>query len=88
MTDHPIFISTAAVAALLEMTAAEFRRRREDMQRDHGFPMHLPWRGLPYSWRRAEVTAWLDADAARPAPPIDQALLASGRVAMLREAAR
>jgi predicted DNA-binding transcriptional regulator AlpA len=83
---HPIFISTRAVAALLEMTPAELLRRRDDMQRDHCFPAPRPWRGLPYSWRRDEVTAWLDADAARPAPPIDPALLAAGKVAMLKEA--
>jgi predicted DNA-binding transcriptional regulator AlpA len=85
---NPIFIPTRAVAALLEMTTAEFLRRRETLERDHAFPAPLPWRGQPYSWRAAEVTAWLDADVARPAAPIDPALLASGQVAMLREAAR
>lgn len=88
MTDHPIFIRTPAVAALLEMCRGEFLRRRETLERDYAFPRPLRWRGHALSWRRAEVIAWLDADAARPAPPIDPALLVSGRVAMLAEARR
>jgi predicted DNA-binding transcriptional regulator AlpA len=84
----PIFIPTAAVADLLEMSPGEFLRRRDTLQREHAFPPPLPWRGWRLSWRRAEVIAWLDADAARPAPPIDAALIASGRVAMLAEARR
>lgn len=61
----PIFIDTAAVAALLGQDAGQFLRIRAGLEDNHGFPLPVPHWRRPLKWRRDQVEGWL-ASQGRP----------------------
>ena len=58
-------LTLAETAAELRLSARKFRKIRNQLSREQGFPPPLP--GLtPPRWSRALVTAWLAAGGSRP----------------------
>jgi predicted DNA-binding transcriptional regulator AlpA len=57
---HPIFVTTAQVAALLDLPPNSFLKRREELIRDHFFPEPMPTSRAPFRWRRDRVLAWIE----------------------------
>ncbi len=55
---EPDFIPTRAVARTLGISVQQFRRKREELIEQHGFPEPLPHSLAPLLWRRDMVEAW------------------------------
>lgn len=88
----PSFVDAAQVAAMLgHADAAEFLRRRIELEDNHGFPIPLPHWKRPLKWRADQVALWIEGQglpraAMAAAPQIDPALIATGKVALMAEA--
>lgn len=83
----PIFIDTAAVAALLGQDVGQFLRVRAGLEDDHGFPLPMPHWRRPLKWRRDQVEGWL-ASQGRPRAEMAAAIPAGGNVIRLIDHAR
>lgn len=82
----PIFIDTAAVAAMLGQDTAHFLRIRQRLEDDDGFPLPMPHWQRPLKWRRDQIEGWISAQGL---PRADLPLQLTGHnVVLLREAAR
>lgn len=80
------FIQANDVAELIGLPdGAAFLRRRDTLERDHGFPPPMPTSARPLIWRRARVAAWVEAQG-RPEPQHPAHLPAN--VHLLQQAAR
>jgi predicted DNA-binding transcriptional regulator AlpA len=80
------FITSDEVAGLLGLTdGAAFLRRRERLEGDELFPLPMPHSQRPLLWKADEVRAWIDLRGLPmiTPPPIDPALVASGKVSLL-----
>lgn len=68
-----LFLTTAEVAQLLDLTPAGFLAARDRLTADHGFPEPMPTSLRPLRWRRDRVEHWIANQglprAQRPAAP-------------------
>ena len=85
-----IFIATAEVAQLLALTAGSFRRHRQNLEDQHGFPQPMPHQQRPMLWRADQVRHWIETQGLPRdiEDRIDPALVRSGAVVLLAEARR
>jgi predicted DNA-binding transcriptional regulator AlpA len=60
-----MFLISAEVAGLLDLTRHTFLLRRETLIDQHGFPEPMPHSASPLRWRRDQVEAWI-AQAGMP----------------------
>lgn len=67
---HPIFVTTATVAAMLDLTPATFLARRAELIRDHHFPEPMPHSTSPLRWRRDRVLAWIEEQGLPRSTPV------------------
>ncbi|KAB6717741.1 hypothetical protein [Roseobacter sp. TSBP12] len=83
----PAYLTADQIAPLIGCRdGQEFRRKREDLERDQDFPLPMPTCQRPLKWRRSEVEAWI-ARQGLPRSQASQTTLALND-SMLKAAAR
>lgn len=86
----PLFVTTADVATMLDLSEGGFLRARQRLEDATGFPQPMPHARRPLRWRRDQVQAWIETQGLPRdlETRIDPALIAGGKVALLFEARR
>ncbi|WP_010137350.1 helix-turn-helix transcriptional regulator [Oceanicola sp. S124] len=88
MTDAtPIFIPTAEVAQLLQMSLPSFNAKRDWLERDHDFPPPMPHSKRPLLWRRTAIFAWIERQGLAPTDQQHQAPVPKTRADRLMQKA-
>jgi hypothetical protein len=83
----PPFITAVHIAALLGLSDDRaFLAQRDDLVRDHGFPLPMPTSKRPLLWRLDQVTLWIDRQGL-PQPAMPAPVRPGGNVFLMQRAA-